>query len=75
MSYPVIDLVATGSNIRERIRIGGYTVASVSEYLGINETSVYKALRGDTLLSTDNLYALSLLLGLTVNDLIRTAAA
>ena len=70
MSYPVIDPVGTGERIREMIGQTGVTVTAVSEYLGINRSSLYKALRGDTVLSLDNIYALSVYLGVSVNEMI-----
>ena len=54
----------------ERGNAKNNTVASVSEYLGISRSSLYKALRGDTVLSLDNIYALSVYLGISINEMI-----
>lgn len=70
MSYPVIDPGRTGERIRELLRAGSVTVSAAAEYLGISRSSLYKALRGDTVLSLDNIYALSVYLGTSVNDMI-----
>ena len=70
MSYPVIDPEGTGRRIRKLLRDGGVSVASASEYLGISRSSMYKALRGDTVLSLDNVYALSVYLGISVNEML-----
>lgn len=70
MSYPVIDPGRTGERIRELLRTGSVTVSAAAEYLGISRSSLYKALRGDTVLSLDNIYALSVYLGTSVNDMI-----
>lgn len=70
MSYPVIDPGRTGERIRDLLRIGSVTVSAAAEYLGISRSSLYKALRGDTVLSLDNIYALSVYLGTSVNDMI-----
>ena len=70
MSYPVIDPEGTGRRIRELLRDGGVSVTSASEYLGISRSSMYKALRGDTVLSLDNVYALSVYLGISVNEML-----
>ena len=70
MSYPVIDPERTGGRIREILRKGGISVTAVAEYLGISRSSLYKALRGDTVLSLDNIYALSVYLGISVNDML-----
>ena len=74
MAYPVIDPQLTGNRIRALIRDRGITVALVSEYLGISRSSLYKALRGDTVLSLDNIYALSVYLEVSVNEMIIAAA-
>lgn len=70
MSYPVIDVTRTGANIARAIRDSVYSVGDVSDFLGISRSNVYKYLRGDVLPSIDNLYALSSLLNVSMNDLL-----
>lgn len=70
MSYPVIDVTRTGANIARAIRDSIYSVRDVSDFLGISRSNVYKYLRGDVLPSIDNLYALSSLLNVSMNDLL-----
>ena len=70
MDYPVIDTDATGRNIDLMIRNSGYSVADIADYLGTTSSLVYRYMRGDVLPSTDRLLALSVLLGVTVNDLL-----
>ena len=70
MDYPVIDTYATGRNIDLMIRNSGYSVADIADYLGTTNSLVYRYMRGDVLPSTDRLLALSVLLGVTVNDLL-----
>ena len=70
MDYPVINTNRTGDNIRNTIKNSAYSVGDVSDYLGISRSNVYKYMRGDVLPSIDNLYALSVLLGVTINDLL-----
>ena len=57
--FPVIDLVATGNNIR-RLRLErGMTVKDLQKYFGFEEPrAIYKWQKGETLPSVDNLYAL-----------------
>lgn len=57
--FPVIDLVATGNNIR-RLRLErGMTVRDLQTYFGFEEPrAIYKWQKGETLPSVDNLYAL-----------------
>jgi transcriptional regulator with XRE-family HTH domain len=73
MDYPVIDPVGTGSNIRNRIRNSGNSIADVGRMLGIADMStMYKWLRGDSLPGIDNMLALSMLLGVSINDILVT---
>ena len=69
--YPVIDIVATGRNIR-RLRLEkGYSVNALQEYLGLScPQGIYHWQRGATLPSTDNLYALSRLWGVSMNEIL-----
>lgn len=73
MDYPVIDPVATGSNIRTLIKTSGNTIAGVGRMLGIADMStVYKWLRGDALPGIDNMLALSIILHVSINDMLAT---
>jgi transcriptional regulator with XRE-family HTH domain len=73
MDYPVIDLVRTGANIRRIIKESGRTVADIGNMLGIaDKSTLYKWFRGDALPGIDNMLALSVLLGVTINDMLVT---
>ncbi|MGZ7279965.1 helix-turn-helix transcriptional regulator, partial [Streptococcus pyogenes] len=49
----------------------GYSVPFLKEYFGFATTNaVYKWLRGETLPSLDNMFALSVLFGIPMNDII-----
>ena len=73
MDYPVIDPVGTGSNIRNLIRNSGNSIADVGRMLGIADMStMYKWLRGDSLPGIDNMLALSMLLGVSINNILVT---
>ena len=56
--YPVIDIAATGQNLR-RLRLEkGYSVKELQEYLGLGcPQGVYQWQAGRSLPSVDNLYA------------------
>ena len=58
-AYPVIDLVATGNNIR-RLRLErGLTVRDLQSYFGFEEPrAIYKWQKGESLPTVENLYAL-----------------
>ena len=73
MDYPVIDPVGTGMNIKTLIVNSGNTVAGVGRMLGIADMStMYKWLRGDALPGIDNMLALSILLDVSINDILVT---
>ena len=66
-----IDYIATGANLKNRIRIAGYDIKYIKEYLNLNSVqSIYKWQRGESLPTVEHLYKLSVLLGTTIDDLI-----
>ena len=71
MNYPIIDPEATGDNIR-RLRIDkGVSVRELSVFLGLSDVrAIYKWQRGETLPSIDNLLALSLYLGVSIEEIL-----
>ncbi len=73
MDYPVIDIEATGTNIRDLIRESGHTVVEVSEYLGTSTSLVYRYIRGEVLPSIDRIVALSVYLGVPIEQIIAVA--
>ena len=57
--FPVIDLVATGNNIRRLRMARGLTVRDLQSYFGFEEPrAIYKWQKGESLPTVDNLYAL-----------------
>ena len=58
-AFPVIDLIATGNNIR-RLRLErGLSVRDLQSYFGFEEPrAIYKWQKGESLPTVDNLYAL-----------------
>ena len=73
--FPVIDLAATGSNIR-RLRISrGLTVRDLQNYFGFAEPrAIYKWQKGECLPTVDNLYALGILFGVPMDSILVPAA-
>lgn len=69
--FPVIDLAATGNNIR-RLRIErGLTVRDIQSYFGFEEPrAVYKWQNGESLPTVDNLYALGNLFGVPMDQIL-----
>lgn len=74
--FPVIDLSATGKNIR-RLRIShGLTVRDLQNYFGFAEPrAIYKWQKGECLPTVDNLYALGILFGVPMDSILVPAAA
>ena len=71
MDYPILNTVATGERIRALRRARGLTVAQVAEFMGFSsEQAIYKWQRGDCFPTVDNLYALSRLLGVPMDDIV-----
>ncbi len=69
--YPTIDLPATGRNIQALRLKRGYSVRDLQLYFGFQEPqAIYKWQRGDCLPSVDNLFALSVLFGVSINDIL-----
>ena len=69
--FPVIDLAATGENILRLRQARGLTVRDMQAYFGFEEPqAIYKWQRGKSLPTVDNLYALSDLLEVPMNDIL-----
>lgn len=73
--FPVIDVRGTGSNIR-RLRLErGLTVQDMQRYFGFASVqAVYNWEKGHSLPSLENMYALSVLFGENVEDILVTKA-
>lgn len=60
MNYPVIDLAATGLNIKRLREAKGASVRELAHFLGLSDVQpIYKWQRGVNLPNIDNLLALS----------------
>ena len=70
-AFPVIDLAATGDNIR-RLRVErGLTVRDLQSYFGFEEPrAIYKWQKGESLPTVDNLYALGNLLEVPMDQIL-----
>ncbi len=77
---PVINMTATGSNIKNLIKANGLRIAEVQERCGFNTpqsianrfTNCHKWMRGDALPSLDNLVILAHILNVTIDEIIVT---
>jgi len=69
--FPVIDLCATGKNIVRLRKACGLTVRDVQQFFGFEEPqAIYKWQQGKSLPTVDNLFALSFLFGVSMNDIL-----
>ena len=69
--FPVINMEATGANIRKLRKERNLSVADLQEFFGFEAPqAIYKWQRGETLPSTDNLLALGYLLGVPLDDIL-----
>lgn len=70
-AYPVINLAATGDNIRRLRMARGLTVRDLQSYFGFAEPrAIYKWQKGETLPTVDNLYALGALLEVSLEQIL-----
>lgn len=71
MKFPVLDAAATGKRIRE-LRIANHLrVEDISEFMGFETPqAVYKWQRGQSMPTVDNLYALSVLFKISIDEIL-----
>ena len=71
ITYPTINVEATGARIKKLRKEKGLKVSELSEFMGFSEPqAVYKWQRGETLPSVDNLFALSKILETSIEDIL-----
>lgn len=69
--FPVIDPVETGKNILRLRKEKGMSVRDIQNWFNFEEPrAIYKWQSGQTLPSVDNLYALSVLLEVSMEDIL-----
>lgn len=68
---PTINMKATGIRLKRIMKMYGFTVKDVQQYLGLGSVqSVYHWLNGISLPTVDNLYALSELFQMPMDELV-----
>lgn len=69
--FPVIDPEATGQNILRLRKARGLTVRDLQTWFGFEEPqAIYKWQKGKSLPTVDNLYALGMLLGVPMDEIL-----
>lgn len=70
-SYPVLDIKATGQRIKQLRVEQGLRVEDISSYMGFESAqAVYKWQSGKSLPTVDNLFALSRLFGVSIDEIL-----
>ena len=69
---PKLDIYLTGQNIKHIMHSRGMTVKKIQEYLGLQTPqSIYHWFYGKNLPTVDNLYSLSTLFMMPMDDIVR----
>ena len=70
-SMPVIDVAATGANIKTIMRAKGFRVADVQARCGFNTPqAIFKWMRGDAVPTIDNMIIIADMFGVTIDQII-----
>lgn len=73
MYLPIIDVNASGHNIKRLCKDRGYSATDLQASLGLGSCQAcYKWFSGKNLPSIDNLLAISCLLGVTIEEILIT---
>ncbi len=70
-TFTTLDAVLTGRKIHNAIKQSGYSIKELQEMLGLScPQPIYRWIKGRTLPSIDNLYMLSRILGMPMDELL-----
>ena len=71
-AYPAIDVIKTGQNIKRIMQVKGLTVKDIQAFLQLGTPQgIYHWFEGKTMPTLDNIYALSELFQMPVDDILR----
>ena len=71
MNYPVINMTATGMNIKNMMKKNGCRVTAVAELLGMSDKSaIYKWFRGESIPAIETMLILCNALGIEIKELL-----
>ena len=68
--YSGIDIKATGRKMKSIMETNGYSAKGLANSLGVSNQAVYKWLNGQALPSLENLYQISKLFNVKMDDMI-----
>ena len=67
----MVNMAATGANIKALIKANGLKVSDIQNKCGFNTPqSIFKWMRGDAMPSIDNLVILAYILNVTIDEII-----
>lgn len=70
-TFTTLDAALTGRKIHNAIKQSGYSIKELQEMLGLScPQPIYRWIKGRTLPSIDNLYMLSRILGMPMEELL-----
>ena len=70
---PIIDVKATGNNIKDIIKSKGFKISDVQARCGFNTPqAIFKWMRGDSVPTIDNMVIIADLFGVTIDQIIVT---
>ena len=68
---PVIDMKATGMNIKSIIKSKGFKISDIQNKFGFNTPqAIFKWMRGDSIPSIDNMIIMADMFGMTIDQII-----
>ena len=68
---PVIDVKATGMNIKNMIKQGGFKISDVQARCGFNTPqAIFKWMRGDSVPTIDNMIIIADMFGVTIDQIV-----
>jgi len=67
---PVIDMAATGKNIREMRIAAGMTIRDIQDACGVSATAITKWQKGQAVPSIDNMIVLAEIWDVRIDDII-----
>ena len=71
MYIPIVNVKATGENIKRLLEEAGMTVKDLQKIFGFaTPQAIYKWIRGEALPTVDNLLILAKVFGVTVDDIL-----
>lgn len=66
----IINTVATGTSIKSWMDTKGYSIADLSEMMGLSYMAIYKWIKGYALPSIDNFVFLAAIFDIKIDDLL-----